>query len=327
MELLDIALSSIEFLTFREKNLLRETLSCADELCSLGKEDIASIIKRQIRSEGWDGKRCLALAERAFAVLERFGIKAFSSRDKGYPVLFQEIFDPPYMVFARGDIGCLGKKCVSVVGTRRICPECAENTIEFASDCASDGLTVASGLAYGVDTFAHKGVLSVKGGSTAAVLPCGIDTVMPRGNVSLAARILESGGVLLSEYLPGVPSESWRYVKRNRLIAALSPVTVVMQAPPGSGALITVDFALGYNRIPAFHKGCFCDAAEKLVNQAKASLIAKNTGAALRKLEFSCESYVKEGAPVFGNYEEFSRILNEADFGSQIHPRDLELEF
>ena len=323
VDLLDVALSSIEFLTFREKSLLWENLSCADELCSLSREDIGSIIGRKIKSSGWDGNKCLALTERCGLIMERFGIKAVSCRDPGYPAMLSESFDPPYVIYFRGNLGCLEKKCVSIVGTRRICARCAESTRDFASECASNGLTVVSGLAYGVDTFAHKGALSVDGGLTAAVLPGGIDSIAPRGNTALAARILGSGGLLMSEYLPGLQPEAWRFVKRNRIVAALSSVTVVTQAPPGSGALITAGFALDYNRYLMFHSDCFCAEAMETTEKAVRELRMKNTGAAMSKLENSAESYVRDGAPVFSDFSGFLRAL-ECDAGRS---GQLELEF
>ncbi len=266
---------------------------------------MGSIIGRKVRTSTWNGESCLAYAEKAFAIIERFGIKAYTWQDLGYPAMLSEIFDPPYMVFARGNVGCLKNRCVSIVGTRRICSQAAESTLRFASECSENGLTVVSGLAYGVDTFAHRGAVSVANGLTAAVLPCGIDTVAPLGNTRLAARIIENGGVLLSEYLPGTPLEAWRFVKRNRLIAALSSVTVVMQAPPGSGALITADFALGYNRYLMFHKDCFCPDARGLTEKTVEALKVKNTKSAMEKIEHSSENYVRDGAPVFGTFQEF----------------------
>lgn len=313
VDLLDIALSSIEFLTYREKSLVRKKLSCADELCSLSKEDMSILIGRRIKSDSWDGRRCLALAERSFSIIEKFGIRAISSEDNDFPPMLKEIFDPPYIIFARGDIKCLEKKCVSVVGTRRVCSVCAQSTYNFSAECASNGLTVVSGLAYGVDTYAHRGALSVENGLTAAVLPCGIDTVVPYGNARFASKILDKGGVLVSEYVPGSPAEAWRFVKRNRLIAALSSVVTVTQAPPGSGALITADFALGYNRYLAFHGDCFCPEAKLLTEKTVAALLAKNTRAASEKIQRSCENFVMDGAPVFKDYKEFCNILRDVD--------------
>ncbi|MBR6193373.1 MAG: DNA-processing protein DprA [Treponema sp.] len=326
MNLLELALSSIEFLTFREKTLLGEKLSSVDDLCSMDRETLGATVGRAIKNAAWDGKRCLAASERSLAIIERLGIKAYTAGDRGYPAMFSQMFDPPYMVFARGEIGCIEKRCVSIVGTRRVCQKCAESTLNFAGKCASEGLTVVSGLAYGVDTFAHRGALS-SGGLTAAVMPCGIDTVVPAGNRTLASRILEGGGLLLSEYLPGVPSETWRYVKRNRLIAALSSVTVVTQAPPGSGALITADFALNYNRYLMFHRDCFCEQASQLTEKTVAELRMKNTKAALGKIENSSENYVRDGAPVFGSYDEFVRALEECPDPSEKKSNQPELAF
>lgn len=305
MDLLDIALSSMDFITCKEKIVLKKSLCCVDELCSITRNDLSYILGRTIKTQLWNGEKTVALAEKDFRILERLDIRGTVFGEDDFPSMLFNIYDPPYMVFYRGDLSCLKNRCVSVVGTRRVCPDCAKSTQDFSQDCAYNGMTVVSGLAYGVDSFAHRGALYASGGLTCGVLPCGIDTISPSGNKGLAKKILERDGLLLSEYLPGVPSEAWRYVKRNRLVAALSPVTVVTQAPPGSGALITADFALGYNRYLMFHENCFCSDAKFLTEKSIISLKAKKTKAALFKIQHSCENYVKDGAQVFKDYEDF----------------------
>ena len=172
-----------------------------------------------------------------------------------------------------------------------------------------DGLTVVSGNANGVDCFAHRGALAAgKEGATAAVLPCGIDTIVPAGHKAMLAQVLRTGGVVLSEYIPGTPAEKWRFVQRNRLIAALSPATVVMQAPSGSGALITAAFALDYDRDVMFHACAFCEEAQNIEARTAARLKSLNSGKAVR----SCASYIDSGAPVISDYGEYKKALRDA---------------
>ena len=116
----------------------------------------------------------------------------------------------------------------------------------LARELASAGLVVVSGLARGVDGEAHRGALE-GGGRTVAVLGCGIDRDYPRSHAELARRIVASGAVV-SEYPPGVEPAPWRFPARNRIIAALSLATVVVEARERSGALITADFALELGR-------------------------------------------------------------------------------
>ena len=133
--------------------------------------------------------------------------------------------------------------------------------------------------------------------------------MVPYGNKKIAEAIVRDGGVLLSEYLPGIGAEPWRFVQRNRLIASLSPATVVMQAPPGSGALITASMALDYNRDLFFHEACFCGPAVELSKRQAERLKAQNTRTALNKLSHSADNYVSEGAAVIKDYKDFVLAL------------------
>lgn len=218
------------------------------------------------------------------------------------------------LFFYRGILEALRKPCVSVVGTRRVCEKTARAAFGFAKDASLGGWTVVSGLANGIDSFAHKGALSSGlAQSTAAVLPCGIDTVVPYGNRSLARQIISSGGFIGSEYVPGVTAGPWRFVQRNRIVAALSSCTVVVHAPAGSGALITADFALDYNRDVVFHSAGFCDEAEKSCGGGKKN--ARTSG-----------KFIEEGAPVVENYADFVTVRKSAP-GFKICKNKGQLEF
>lgn len=301
MELLDLALSSISFLTNREKKLLKKNIDSLDILALLSIEDISLIIGRKTKGE-WNGPHIKKIAYKAEAIMDSKNIQGLVLDQDEYPVMLRTINDPPYCLFYRGNIEVLKtKKCVSVVGTRCVCQETAIAAYDFAKEVASDSNIIVSGLANGIDTFAHKGALQsqVKGG-TAAILPCGIDSVVPYSNRNLASAILKNGGLLCSEYTPGTPAQPWRFVQRNRLIAALSPVTVVIHAPLGSGALITADFAISYNRDLVFHKAGFCD---------KAKETNRNVNKQVKRKAFSAEQYVLEGAPIIENYADFIRVM------------------
>ena len=310
MELIDIALSSLYFLTLKEKILLRNNIDRIERLAVLSIEDISLLIKRPLGSRiAWNGDELQRQSRLAMSLIEGQGISACFYGQPGYPPLLKEITDPPFCIYYRGDISCLHKECVSVVGTRRPCRQSAEATMEFAKEAASDGLTVVSGNANGIDSFAHRGALSSgRQGATAAVLPCGIDIIVPAGNKPLVAQVIRSGGVLLSEYIPGCPADKWRFVQRNRLIAALSPATVVMQAPSGSGALITAEFALNYDREVMFSSSAFCEEARSIDARAAERLRSSSPGKAVR----NCAAYIESGAPVIDGYGEYKKALRDA---------------
>ena len=318
MDVLDTALSSITFLTRSEKIILRKNIDSLSALAVLSINDIARLVGREIHNAVWNPRQTAAFATKAFAVMQSQGINGIGFSESGYPALLRELLDAPYMIFYRGNLKVLEKACVSVVGTRRICREAAEATFNFAKEAALNGCAVVSGMASGVDAFAHKGALaSGVEASTVAVLPCGIDTVIPVAHKALARHILEKGGLLLSEYIPGCPSEAWRFVQRNRIIAALSPATVLTQAPAGSGALITADFAVECNREVMILDSCFCAEAkaqnEEAVKNLKMRLEkGRNKTGLVHKLEFTTESLIRDGAPVIENYTDYVAVRRDA---------------
>ena len=173
-------------------------------------------------------------------------VRRIARRKPGYPPLLSELHDPPANLFVRGDGGPLSEPGVAVVGARACSAYGAQVARTLARELASAGLVVVSGLARGVDGEAHRGALE-GGGRTVAVLGCGIDRDYPRSHAELARRIVASGAVV-SEYPPGVEPAPWRFPARNRIIAALSLATVVVEARERSGALITADFALELGR-------------------------------------------------------------------------------
>lgn len=206
--------------------------------------------------------------------------------------------------------------------------DAARECVEFSKNACLDGKNIVSGLAFGIDRKAHEGALMAleeasdisKIGKTAAVLPGGIDSIVPQSNKKLAAKILEKGGCILSEYPPGEGAKSYQFVQRNRIIAGLSTATVVIQAPPASGAMHTAEFALDYNREIVFHKAAFTESSKKISaiirNQLKMLLdsSAQNNvqkGIIEKKLKKDPELYVLDGAPVIENYADYCRYLME----------------
>ena len=169
-------------------------------------------------------------------------------RDPVFPPLLAAIHDPPARVFLRGSgaPALLDRPAVAVVGAR-VCSSYGRSVARsLARDLASAGLVVVSGMARGIDGEAHRGALDA-GGSTVAVLGCGVDRDYPAAHAELARRI-EVGGLIVSEYEPGVEPAPWRFPARNRIIAGLCRATVVVEARERSGALITADFALEEGR-------------------------------------------------------------------------------
>lgn len=164
-----------------------------------------------------------------------------------YPQLLKKIKDPPLNLYFCGNPAF--KNCFAVVGTRRCSPYGKELVLKIVPQLVSAGLTIVSGLAPGIDTWVHKTVLEAKG-KTIAVLGTGLKkkTIYPQKNISLAQKIIEKGGCLLSEYPPLAHGNRFSFVKRNRIISGLSLGVLVVEAPERSGALITARYAFSQKR-------------------------------------------------------------------------------
>jgi DNA processing protein len=165
--------------------------------------------------------------------------------DSRYPGLLREIHDPPRRLWVQGDCD-FGGLLVAVVGARECTPYGEKATYELSRDLARAGVTVVSGLAYGIDTAAHKGALD-GGGKTVAVLGCGIDLPYPARNQGLKEKIAANGTVV-TEFAPGTEASPWTFPQRNRIISGLSRGVVVVEGGVKSGSLITADFALQQGR-------------------------------------------------------------------------------
>jgi DNA processing protein len=164
--------------------------------------------------------------------------------DQRYPVRLLDLRCPPDPLWLDGDLLAFATRAVSIVGTRRMTPYGARVARELASACAEVGIVVVSGLAQGVDSAAHQGALDAHG-HTVAVLGAGIASYLEdaRGRRRRLAHAIRASGTLISEFPPEAPPQKWTFAQRNTTIAALGAVTVVVEAPVGSGALITADEA------------------------------------------------------------------------------------
>jgi DNA processing protein len=177
--------------------------------------------------------------------LAKPGHQLLTLSDSDYPALLRQIDDPPPVLYLIGNRELLHQPQLAVVGSRNPTPSGLGNAREFARALASAGLCITSGLATGVDGAAHEGALA--GGTTIAVLGTGPDRIYPAVHHDLAHRIAESG-LLVSEFPPGTPARAEHFPRRNRLISGLSLGTLVVEAAPHSGSLITARLAIEQGR-------------------------------------------------------------------------------
>lgn len=195
---------------------------------------------------------------------DNLGVKIVTLKSDKYPKLLKETLSPPIALYCKGNVDLLKTTCVAIVGTRRASKYGKEITYKFAFEIANAGLTVVSGLADGVDSQAHKATLDAKG-KTIAVLGSGINNCYPATNQPLYDRIVENGGLIVSEYKPNDKVMPYHFPARNRIIAGLSKGVLITEATEKSGSMHTKEYALENNRdlyiVPGritdiYSKGC-----------------------------------------------------------------------
>jgi DNA processing protein len=164
--------------------------------------------------------------------------------DARYPCRLLDLRCPPDPLWLDGDLAAVTAPAVSIVGTRRMTSYGARVARELAAACAEAGIVVVSGLAQGIDSSAHESALE-SNGRTVAVLGAGIASYLDeaRGRRRRLAHAIRASGALVSEFPPDAPARGWTFAQRDATIAALGELTIVVEAPVGSGALITADEA------------------------------------------------------------------------------------
>lgn len=175
--------------------------------------------------------------------LQSPGRLILTPEDPHYPGLLRHIADPPMVLYAMGNPDCLNRPGFAIVGARSATRYGLDGARLFSRHLADCGWCIVSGLASGIDGAAHTGALEAADGHTIAVLGSGLDHVYPNRHRPLSKRILEQGGLLLSEYLPWQQARPFHFPQRNRLIAGLSRGILVAEASHGSGSLITARLA------------------------------------------------------------------------------------
>lgn len=186
-----------------------------------------------------DGDDVLAFLEKVNEQYQRaYGMLLVG--DELYPSQLIELYDPPPVLFYQGNAKRLSDTQIAIVGSRNPTPHAQKITFDMAQYLAYQGVSVTSGLAMGVDKYAHMGALTApESGRTVGVMGTGIDVCYPKNHHALYAQIVSEGGVLASELLPTTPATQHNFPRRNRLIAGLASATVVTEATLQSGSLIT----------------------------------------------------------------------------------------
>ena len=184
--------------------------------------------------------------EKEWFKVKELGVELILLDEDEYPKLLRNIHNPPIGFYILGKIPP-NETAIAVVGSRRPTPYGVKVSEKLGEELARNGVLVVSGMARGIDTFAHKGALNCDCGSTIAVLGSGLDVIYPPENKHLFREISERGAVI-SEFPPGTPPYGSNFPQRNRIISGLSWGTIVIEAAEKSGSLITADFAMEQGR-------------------------------------------------------------------------------
>lgn len=260
-KLLDVVGSEEQFFAMSEKQLRDLTR---------GRSKIYSDVYRQ---------ECLRRAEQEEAFLHEHGVKALYFMDNGYPHRLLEATDAPAMIYTLGTCDLESRHVISVVGTRHATQYGMRFCETLIGDLAArlPDLVVVSGLAYGIDIAAHRAALK-HGVATVAVLPRGLNHIYPASHRNDAIAIIKSGGMLLTDYTTQDEVHKANFLARNRIVAALSDCTVVVESAGSGGALVTASLAMSYNRdvmaVPGRCGDEYSAGCNKLIATNKAALIA-----------------------------------------------------
>lgn len=164
-----------------------------------------------------------------------------------YPLRLKEFYNPPQKLYAKGNLALLNQTNIAFVGARSCSDYGRRNAKKFAKQLSNFGVNIVSGMAIGIDAASHQSCIE-NGGKTIAVLPCGFNNIYPRENIHLFHEILDSGGLVISEYSPETQASSETFVERNRIVAGLSICTIVIEASHRSGSSITAHLSMEQGR-------------------------------------------------------------------------------
>ena len=207
--------------------------------------------------------------------LEKSNIRVITILSDTYPDLLKEIDTQHIVLYAKGNIDLLNSTCVAIVGSRRASRYGKDVTEQFSSAISKCGVTIVSGLADGIDTFAHESCVKA-GGKTIAVLGGGLNEIYPATNTNLANDILAHNGLLISEHKPNEKPQTYYFPIRNRIIAGLSKAILITEATEKSGSMHTKNYALEYGRevfaIPGRISDMYSSGCNKIIKNCQSAI-------------------------------------------------------
>ncbi len=280
---------------------LLDTFSTAENIFSATEEELIhfahlnpSVAKEIIKHRGMEA----AKAELLFC--QREGITPVASTDEEYPQLMREMNDFPHVIYVKGNVEILNNRAISIVGTRKITPyghRACDVIVKEIAECVPN-VVIVSGLAFGVDSAAHRAALHYKI-PTIAILPSALTSITPAQHTRLANEIVEAGGAIITELHSQIKHNGRFYISRNRIIAGYSGATIVVESPESGGSMVTAKTAHGYNRVVGAVPGRITDfmstGCNKLIANRVATAILSGADI-IRELMWDLENDVKAHA-------------------------------
>lgn len=241
-------LDNINNIGIRKKELLLQVFESSERIFHTSREELMKfqeVCPTTVKTEDIErivNSRDVGKIQYNYAKLVEKGIYFLSKEDKEYPDKLRNIYDAPFALYVKGKLPVKEQKVLAIVGARECSDYGREMARYLAAGIAREGIAIISGLARGIDSYAHEGVLD-SGGITYGVLGCGIDICYPKENINLYMELQKEGGII-SEYALGIQPIAGNFPMRNRIISGLCDGILVIEAREKSGSLITVDMGL-----------------------------------------------------------------------------------
>lgn len=299
---------------------VNKLLAKIDEPCSLVDAKLSDLVdlglKPAVAAKSTENLKQQVL-EKLQAQLDTCQAKVITFIDDAYPLLLKSIQSPPVALYVRGSLESLSHKTIAIVGTRKPSSYARQVVEEWVKQLVANRVTIISGLAYGVDSLAHQACLEACG-ATLGVLGSGIDSIQPVSSRHLGLKMIKSGGAVVSEYAPGTSAQKQFFPARNRIVAGLSCLTLVVEGSEKSGSLITATFAKESGRLVAGVPGSVNNqmslAPHKVIQQG--AHLVTGVSDILKLLELdSTYKQVRQRAVVFDdtNQEKLYQQLSQED--------------
>ena len=217
-----------------------------------------------------------AACEAELRFIEKYSIQMLFLNDPGYPKRLLHCYDSPALLFYKGEADLNASRIVSIIGTRSNTAQAKIITEKLVEELAAANITIVSGLAFGVDTIAHKAAIANRL-ATIGVLAHGLDTIYPAENASMAKQMAAEAGGLLTEFTSGIKPDRHNFPTRNRIVAGMADAAIVIETDVKGGSMITAELACNYNRDVFAFPGRVTDVKSRgcnyLIRSNKAGLI------------------------------------------------------